>query len=243
MANRASADSKASDQIERSQHTEDGSKAMPAGGGVSGGGGGTISSAKTRDQGVNASNSARTEARDSGDANDGVGVRNTTNSSTRDGNAGSLSDESGAHWREMRGVAHVEPAASVSFSLHTAGSEKQHAVTTGSLQVESPSDIFEAERRLKAFDYSTQWGPTPSSSLTRSERLARGRRLLTPIPTGWEWVDDIIRQFPALGNLKATEQYKLPNQTIEPTSESEVPLTRAGTRRRASRDCHLVRVK
>ncbi len=39
---------------------------------------------------------------------------------------------------------------------------------------------------------------------TRFERLARLRKCASP--AGWEWVDDILRQFPALGCLKAHER-------------------------------------
>ena len=67
-----------------------------------------------------------------------------------------------------------------------------------------PSNALEAEQALRAFDCSARWGP--NLSLTRSDRLARRRRY-PGAPTGWEWVDDILRWFPALGKLRATERY------------------------------------
>jgi hypothetical protein len=72
--------------------------------------------------------------------------------------------------------------------------------TTGPVQ--TPTDILDAERALSVFDYSVMWGP--NSSVTRFERLARRRKYA---PTdGWEWVDDILCQFPELGHLKAHER-------------------------------------
>ena len=65
-----------------------------------------------------------------------------------------------------------------------------------------PADILEAERALSVFDCASEWGP--KSSVTRSERLARGRKYSKP--AGWDWVDDILQRFPALGDLKAHEQ-------------------------------------
>ena len=238
---RTSADSKINDSIERSQQA-DGSLMAIAGGGIKGvdeGSYSTISDVKTGNQEVNAIISVRDIPSASGDTSGGVGLHDTANSNAGDGCVGSLTAEFGTRRRKLRDTAYAWPTASISVSLNTAESGKQHGVTTRYLHDEVPVDIFEAERRLKQFDYSTRWGPTPSSSLTRSERLARGRRLLAPVPAGWEWVDDIIRRFPALGDLKATDQYKLPNRTTEPMpeqrklprttrllSESLVPLTR-----------------
>ncbi len=48
------------------------------------------------------------------------------------------------------------------------------------------------------------WGPNSSVIRLDSERLARRRKYA---PTdGWEWVDDILCQFPELGHLKAHER-------------------------------------
>ena len=60
-----------------------------------------------------------------------------------------------------------------------------------------PSSItFEdAVVQLHRFDMSTLWGPR--LSLTRAERFARYKRF-RPVPVGWEWVEAILRQFPAL---------------------------------------------
>jgi hypothetical protein len=66
-------------------------------------------------------------------------------------------------------------------------------------------NVLEAEQALREFDCSTRWGP--AFSLTRFKRLAR-RRALPEAPPGWEWVDDILRRFPALGNLTAAEKYR-----------------------------------
>jgi hypothetical protein len=65
-----------------------------------------------------------------------------------------------------------------------------------------PTDIFEAEGALSAFDCSSVWGP--KSSVSRFERLARPRKYSSI--AGWEWVDDILHQFPALGRLTANER-------------------------------------
>jgi hypothetical protein len=78
-------------------------------------------------------------------------------------------------------------------------------VTTRSLpQTKIPANIWDAEVALRKFDFSTKWGPR--LSLTRSERLVRGRKL--GVQDDWEWIDDILRRFPALGGLKAHEQYQ-----------------------------------
>ncbi len=58
----------------------------------------------------------------------------------------------------------------------------------------APFNVLEAEQALRAFDCSTRWGP--ALSLTRFDRLAR-RRMHPGAPTGWEWVDDILRRFSA----------------------------------------------
>ena len=65
-----------------------------------------------------------------------------------------------------------------------------------------PTDILEAERALSAFDCSSVWGP--KSSVSRVERLSRLRKYSSI--AGWEWVDDILNQFPALGSLTANER-------------------------------------
>ena len=67
-----------------------------------------------------------------------------------------------------------------------------------------PTDILEAERALSAFDCSSVWGP--KSSVSRVERLARLRKYSSI--AGWEWVDDILHQFPALGSLTANERIR-----------------------------------
>ena len=68
-----------------------------------------------------------------------------------------------------------------------------------------PANIQDAEQALREFDYATIWGP--KFSVTRFERLVRGRKYSAL--AGWEWVDGILLRFPALGNLKAHEQYQV----------------------------------
>ncbi len=70
-----------------------------------------------------------------------------------------------------------------------------------------PSNVLEAEQALRAFDCSTRWNqpcPSPASTALRD---ALRRRRFPGTPTGREWVDDILRRFPALGKLRATERY------------------------------------
>ena len=183
----------------------------------------------TSNQGINTSGSVWNDVGASCEASYGVGVHNITSSgSGANGDVGKelgSTNETGACSGNMSDVSHVDPDAFP--SLVATGSVKQNTVTAGNLHARAPKDIFEAERRLKVFDLSSRWGPAPSSSLTRSERIARGRKLLTPAPAGWDWVDDILRQFPALGCLTAFEQYKPPIRTTESAFESKAPPTRA----------------
>jgi hypothetical protein len=68
----------------------------------------------------------------------------------------------------------------------------------------------------------SHWGPR--LSLTRSERLVRGRKL--GVQDDWEWIDDILRRFPALCGLKAHEQY----QEHERDSEAQSSMLDLNTR-------------
>ena len=63
----------------------------------------------------------------------------------------------------------------------------------------SPASLEEAVTLLRSFDISTQWGPC--QSLTRTERLRRLKQIARE-PPGWEWVEDILRIYPALADVK-----------------------------------------
>ena len=78
------------------------------------------------------------------------------------------------------------------------------AETQAHFRLRISNDILDAEQALRTFDNALLWGP--KSSVTRFERLARLRKYSTP--AGWDWVDAILERFPALGNLKAHEQYQ-----------------------------------
>ena len=91
----------------------------------------------------------------------------------------------------------------------------------------APSNIREAEQALRVFDCSTQWGP--SSSLTRFARLAR-RRAFPAAPTGWDWVDDILRRFPALGNLTAAVKYRGRADTVPAAPDRQLALLKVQQR-------------
>ena len=78
------------------------------------------------------------------------------------------------------------------------------AETQAHLRLRISNDILDAEQALRTFDNAPLWGP--KSSVTRFERLARLRKYSTP--AGWDWVDFILERFPALGDLKAHEQYQ-----------------------------------
>ena len=96
-------------------------------------------------------------------------------------------------------LAGVHPAA--------ASGQNQSAVIGGYSYARTiPTTILEAEQTLREFDNARIWGP--KSSVTRFERLARRRKYATT--PGWDWVDDILHRFPALGSLKAHEQYRRP---------------------------------
>ena len=69
-----------------------------------------------------------------------------------------------------------------------------------------PDNIWDAQKALKVFDNAVSiWGP--KLSVTRNERVARMRKLVPGGVSGWAWVDAILTRFPALGSLKAHEQY------------------------------------
>ena len=223
-----SACSKASDLIERSQPTDnrlETSAGGCAGSNVRASHNATVN-AKT--SGHDAQSPVWSNAGASGEAVDDIGACNITNSCTgRHGDAGNefgSTEETRTRRGKWRDTTCVASAASTS-ALNAACTEKQRVVSAGDLQAWVPKDIFEAEQKLKIFDLSTRWGP--SSSLTRFERITRGRKLIIPAPVGWDWVDDILCRFPALGSLKASEQYKALMQATESMSELEAPLTRA----------------
>ena len=223
-----SACSKASDLIERSQPTDnrlETSAGGCAGSNVRANHNATVN-AKT--SGHDAQSPVWSNAGASGEAVDDIGACNITNSCTgRHGDSGNefgSTEETRTRRGKWRDTTCVASAASTS-ALNAACTEKQRVVSAGDLQAWVPKDIFEAEQKLKIFDLSTRWGP--SSSLTRFERITRGRKLIIPAPVGWDWVDDILCRFPALGSLKASEQYKALMQATESMSELEAPLTRA----------------
>jgi hypothetical protein len=69
-----------------------------------------------------------------------------------------------------------------------------------------PDNIWSAQTALQVFDNAVSiWGP--KLSVTRNERIARLRKFFPGGMPGWEWVDAILIRFPALGSLKAHEQY------------------------------------
>ena len=76
-----------------------------------------------------------------------------------------------------------------------AGGNVSAVTVHGSLDRAAPSNILQAKAALSLFDCATLWGPR--LSVTRHERLARRRRYPRP-PTGWGWVDEILRSFPLL---------------------------------------------
>ena len=85
-----------------------------------------------------------------------------------------------------------------------------------------PDNIWSAETALQAFDNAVSiWGP--KLSVTRNERVARLRKLSPGGRPGWEWVDAILTQFPALGSLKAHERY------VGPDSQGLVDSVPLGT--------------
>jgi hypothetical protein len=67
-----------------------------------------------------------------------------------------------------------------------------------------PDNIWEAQRTLKDFDWSVEFGPR--LSLTRTAQFNRRRRLSAL--AGWGWVDDLLKRFPELGYLKPFDQYQ-----------------------------------
>ena len=104
-------------------------------------------------------------------------------------------------------------------TLNLAGPAAQEQA---SLQRPIPADILEAERALSVFDWASEWGP--KSSVTRFERLARGCKYSKP--AGWDWVDDILRRFPALGDLKAHEKLQTgTHNTVTRPTQYEVVAT------------------
>jgi hypothetical protein len=97
------------------------------------------------------------------------------------------------------------------------------AETQAHLRLRISNDIFDAEQALRTFDNALLWGP--KSSVTRFERLARLRNYSTP--AGWEWVDSILERFPALGDLKAHEQYREHEKSIAAGTSKLKPETRS----------------
>ena len=94
-----------------------------------------------------------------------------------------------------------------SGALHKAGNTIPMAIiaeTQTCLRLQISNDILDAEQALRIFDNAPLWGP--KSFVTRFERLARLRKYSTPV--GWNWVDSVLERFPALGGLKAHEQYQ-----------------------------------
>ena len=86
-----------------------------------------------------------------------------------------------------------------------------------------PTNILDAEQALREFDSATLWGP--KCSVTRSERLARGRKYFSS--AGWEWVDAILQRFPALGSLKAHKKlqvHECSSEAIPPTLDANARL-------------------
>ena len=67
-----------------------------------------------------------------------------------------------------------------------------------------PDNIWDAQRALKDFDWSVEFGPR--LSLNRTARFNRRQRLSAL--AGWGWVDDLLKRFPELGCLKPFEQYQ-----------------------------------
>jgi hypothetical protein len=87
------------------------------------------------------------------------------------------------------------------------GNRERHPTVNKTVHTQAwvPSNIYEAEQALRPFDCSSQWGPP--SSTTRLERWTR-RQKLVALPEDWRWVETILQRFPALGHLKASEQYR-----------------------------------
>ena len=67
-----------------------------------------------------------------------------------------------------------------------------------------PANTLDAEQALHDFDTASSVGPKLSS--TRLELLARLRKFSAA--DKWEWVANLLQQFPALGNLKPGEHYQ-----------------------------------
>ncbi len=89
---------------------------------------------------------------------------------------------------------------------------------------------------LGAFDRATIFGPP--SSVTRSQRLARQRRLVdTP---GWAWVDVLTQRFPVLGDLKAHERYKGLENACQYISSSGATTAAVSLQKRATNHANCI---
>jgi hypothetical protein len=142
-------------------------------------------------------------ARESSNINDGGGELEMKSATVRkpfsgDRTVGGVNDDKGGASVTLPGT-DGGPLLVVSGDRSLVGHGDSHYHTR------IPSNIYEAEQALREFDCSSKWGP--SSSITRFDRLTRHRKLTTTQPAGWGWVEIILRRFPALGNLKAREQY------------------------------------
>ena len=85
-------------------------------------------------------------------------------------------------------------------------------------QLQVPDSILEAETLLnQKFDLAMHWGP--SCSLTRAERLERGRRLGLASQK-WNWVSTVLDKYPELAKLKS-------DQRIQVLQQQHVPMLAA----------------